>query len=133
MALQYYTASLPDDTPLLEMQHRSRRRGIPHLFAGLSREARSWPRREAQSFEETALNLVEKIVGHEADDYARARRGRDSGGCSRAPPPPSAAALRDELPITWSIFYETAAAYLPSEMERSNFVRQAIDRLVPGR
>ena len=73
MMLQYYTHSFEENASAVEVQGRSRRRGLPALLSHLSRAARGWPRREAQGFEEALLASVEHIVRREADSYAGAR------------------------------------------------------------
>ena len=73
---------------------------------------------------------------HEARDHGerdRQERNSDATLSRIAVPLRSTAAARDEVPITWSILYETAAAYLSSETDRSNFVREAINELMPNR
>lgn len=77
MILQFYTESFGEDTPLFEIQHRSRRRGLETVLSQLSLQAQTWPQREAQTFEETILASMEQIVKREARDHKAARANAD--------------------------------------------------------
>lgn len=67
---QYYTTTFENNAPLLEVQSRSRRRGLPGLMSQISNAGASWPQREAQGFQEALLEFVEQIIKKEAREYA---------------------------------------------------------------
>ena len=99
MMLHYYTAIFDEDSAsLLEIQHRSRRRGLRMLFLQLTHRASDWPPREAQAFEEIVLASIEQIVKREAEKH---RECQVTASCSRPTPKvgqiPSVSLLRDKV------------------------------------
>ena len=76
MMLQYYTLSFEENASAVEVQGRSRRRGLPAMLSQLSRAARGWPQREAQGFEEALLASVEHVVRKEADSFTQTRASK---------------------------------------------------------
>ena len=77
MMLQYYTLPVKHNISLLEIQSRSRRRGLPKLLTLISKAFLVWPERETHGLSDALLASVELVIREEAQVYAADHSNRD--------------------------------------------------------